>query len=112
VGPHRDDLRFLIDGVDMGTYGSRGQQRTIVLALKLAEVEWLTQEKKDQPVLLLDDVMSELDGAHRRHLLDTLDRAQQVLITTTDLGPYSEKFVRAVTLWQVSAGRIETATRD
>jgi len=112
VGPHRDDLRFLIDGVDMGTYGSRGQQRTIALALKLAEVEWLTQEKKDQPVLLLDDVMSELDVAHRRCLLDTLDRAQQVLITTTDLGPYSEDFVREVTLWQVKAGRIETPTRD
>jgi DNA replication and repair protein RecF len=112
VGPHRDDLRFLIDGVDMGTYGSRGQQRTIALALKLAEVEWLTQEKKDQPILLLDDVMSELDGAHRRHLLDTLDRAQQVLITTTDLGPYHEDFIHTVTLWQVKAGRIETPTRD
>jgi len=110
VGPHRDDLRFLMDGVDMSTYGSRGQQRTIAVALKLAEVEWLTQEKKDQPILLLDDVLSELDAAHRRYLLDTLDRAQQVLITTTDLGPYSEDFLCAVTLWQVKAGRIETPT--
>jgi len=112
VGPHRDDLRFLINGIDMATYGSRGQQRTIALALKLAEAEWLTQEKKDQPVLLLDDVMSELDAAHRRCLLDTLDRAQQVLITTTDLGPYHEGFVQTVTVWQVKEGRIEAPTKD
>ncbi|MBC7261481.1 MAG: DNA replication/repair protein RecF, partial [Chloroflexi bacterium] len=106
VGPHRDNFRFLVNGVDMNVYGSRGQQRTIALSLKLAEVEWTTQERKDKPVLLLDDVLSELDAAHRIYLLDALDQAQQVIITTTDLTPFSEEFLSHATLWRVSAGRI------
>ncbi|MGB9881148.1 MAG: DNA replication and repair protein RecF, partial [Anaerolineae bacterium] len=106
VGPHRDNFRFLVNGVDMNVYGSRGQQRTIALSLKLAEVEWTTQERKDKPVLLLDDVLSELDAAHRIYLLDALDQAQQVIITTTDLTPFSKEFLSHATLWRVSAGRI------
>jgi len=106
VGPHRDDFRFLVNGVDMNIYGSRGQQRTITLSLKLAEVELITREKNDKPVLLLDDVISELDAAHRSCLLEAIDRAQQVIITTTDLTHYSEEFLERATLWRVCAGRI------
>jgi DNA replication and repair protein RecF len=110
IGPHRDNLRFLVNGVDMNTYGSRGQQRTITLSLKLAEVEWITQEKDDKPVLLLDDVISELDTAHRDCLLDVIDRAQQVIMTTTSLTHYSKEFLERATLWHVRAGRIEDLT--
>jgi len=110
IGPHRDDLRFLVNGVDMNTYGSRGQQRTITLSLKLAEVKWITQEKNDKPVLLLDDVVSELDAAHRGCLVDAIDRAQQVIVTTTGLMHYDKEFLARATLWQVCAGRIENLT--
>jgi DNA replication and repair protein RecF len=111
LGPHRDELRFWVNGVDMNIYGSRGQQRTTALSLKLAEMEWLTQEKQDKPVLLLDDVISELDAPHRGQLLAAIDQAQQVIITTTDLAHYSQEFLSAVTLWRVSAGRIEGCQR-
>ncbi len=110
VGPHRDDLRFVVNGVDMNTYGSRGQQRTIALSLKLAEVELMLQEKNDKPVLLLDDVISELDAARRSYLLNAIDKAQQVIITTTDLAHYSKEFLARVTLWHVYAGRVEKLT--
>lgn len=106
VGPHRDNFRFLVNGVDMNVYGSRGQQRTIALSLKLAEVAWTTQERKDKPVLLLDDVLSELDAAHRHYLLEAIDQAQQVILTTTDFTPYSKEFLSRATLWRVCAGRI------
>jgi DNA replication and repair protein RecF len=109
LGPHRDELRFWVNDVDMNVYGSRGQQRTTALSLKLAEVEWVTQEKKDKPVLLLDDVISELDAPHRSQLLATIDQAQQVILTTTDLLHYSQEFLAAATLWRVSAGRIEAS---
>ncbi len=106
LGPHRDELRFRVNGVDMNIYGSRGQQRTTALSLKLAEVEWVTRERQDKPVLLLDDVISELDAPHRGQLLAAIDQAQQVLMTTTDLVHYSDEFLASATLWQVSAGRI------
>jgi len=112
VGPHRDDFRFLVDGVDMNIYGSRGQQRTIVLSLKLAEVELMEQERNDKPVLLLDDVVSELDAARRGYLLDTIGGAQQVIVTTTDLLPYSTAFVKGASRWEVCAGRLKQLTSE
>ncbi len=137
VGPHRDDVRFLVGGVDMNVYGSRGQQRSIALSLKLAEVEVVAHEKKDKPVLLLDDVISELDVSRRNCLMDAImgeaseghlavasessapggsarpewgTKPQQVIITTTDLTPYSREFLERATLWQVCAGRLEKLT--
>jgi len=107
LGPHRDDMRFLVNGVDMTSFGSRGQQRTAALAVKLAEVEWLQQETGEWPVLLLDDFLSELDLARRDYVLATLHRAQQVLITTTDVHGYPADFLRAATLLHVQQGVIE-----
>lgn len=109
VGPHRDDLRFLLNGVDATVYGSRGQQRTVALALKLAEVGLMDAHNGEMPVLLLDDVASELDTRRARYLLDTVSRAQQVLITTTDLRDYGAAFVSEAMLWRVVAGTLTPA---
>ena len=107
VGPHRDDLRFLGNGVDMGIYGSRGQQRTIALSLKLAEAEFMLSRSGEPPVLLLDDVLSELDKPRRGHLFSALASYQQVLITTTDLDPFEAEFLAQATVLRVTEGRVE-----
>jgi DNA replication and repair protein RecF len=107
IGPHRDDLRFLVGGINLTTYGSRGQQRTAALALKLAEVKLIGQEVGEPPILLLDDVMSELDDARRGCLMRMMDGAQQAILTTTDLRAYSTEFLAEVTLLRVKEGRIE-----
>ncbi len=112
VGPHRDELRFLANGIDMGTFGSRGQQRTVALALKLAEVRFMAQESGETPILLLDDVMSELDRARGRYLLGAVREASQVIITTTDLSLYPGEFLEGATLWQVRAGSINERRSD
>jgi DNA replication and repair protein RecF len=82
-GPHRDDLDFLVDGVQQGVYGSRGQQRLSVLALKLAEVGFMRAETDEPPLLLLDDVLSELDPERRATLAGLLPAGGQTLITST-----------------------------
>jgi DNA replication and repair protein RecF len=111
VGPHRDEVRFLINEVDAGVYGSRGQQRTVALALKLAEVDLMRRETGEYPVLLLDDVLSELDTHRRRFLVRCLnDGPQQAIITTTDLHALPQALLRRCQLWRVETGRLaETA---
>jgi DNA replication and repair protein RecF len=84
IGPHRDDLSFFINGSDVKKYGSQGQQRTAVLSLKLSELEYIKSEAGEYPVLLLDDVMSELDEARRKALLNFVRDRIQTFITTTD----------------------------
>jgi DNA replication and repair protein RecF len=107
VGPHRDDLLFLINGVDSGVYGSRGQQRTAALSLKLAEVKLMRRETGEQPVLLLDDVLSELDEHRRGFLMHTLENgAEQAIITTTDLHTLPQAFLQSSQLWRVEMGRL------
>jgi DNA replication and repair protein RecF len=85
IGPHRDDLKLAINGVDVRKYGSQGQQRTTALSLKIAELELVKSETGEYPVLLLDDVMSELDESRRNHLLLFIGNKVQTFITTTDL---------------------------
>ncbi len=85
LGPHRDDVRFLLEGRDLRDYGSQGEQRTALLALMLAEREWRGAEGGAVPLLLLDDVMSELDGDRRRALMRVLAEGGQAVLTTTDL---------------------------
>ena len=84
VGPHRDDLKAKIGDVDVASFASRGQARTVVLAMKLAEARLISESVRSQPVLLLDDVMSELDPNRQRHVLDFTSRYEQVLITTAE----------------------------
>jgi DNA replication and repair protein RecF len=112
IGPHRDDLRFLAGGVDMRIYGSRGQQRTVVLALKLAEAKLLAEETGEQPIMLLDEVMSELDEARRHYLMKTIDCSQQAILTTTHWNAYSPEFLTRATLLRVKEGRIEKMTNE
>ncbi|MPN01899.1 DNA replication and repair protein RecF [bioreactor metagenome] len=84
VGPHRDDLILTVNGINLRTFGSQGQQRTGVLALKLAELEFIKSETGEYPVLLLDDVMSELDANRREQLLTFIKDRVQTFITATD----------------------------
>ncbi len=107
VGPHRDDVRFKINGADATIYGSRGQQRTVALALKLAEMALMAKETGEMPVLLLDDVLSELDGQRALFLLQAVSRAQQAILTTTDLHGYPPAFLEQAVLWRVVAGTIQ-----
>jgi DNA replication and repair protein RecF len=107
TGPHRDDLRFLDGQVDLHLYGSRGQQRTAVLALKLAEVSWMVRTTGEQPILLLDDVMSELDAQRRRYLCSQLGQVEQAIVTTTDLDDLTPDLLQRATLYSVSQGRLE-----
>jgi DNA replication and repair protein RecF len=107
-GPHRDEIRLIAGGVDLGTYGSRGQARTGVLALKLAEVEWMRARTGEWPILLLDEVLAELDMNRRRDLLARLRGAEQCLLTTTDLNLFPDEFSRTATVWFVQAGRVST----
>jgi len=84
VGPHRDDLILSVNGINLRTFGSQGQQRTGVLALKLAELEFIKSETGEYPVLLLDDVMSELDASRREHLIAFIQDRIQTFITATE----------------------------
>ena len=93
IGPHRDDLAFSVEGYDLRVYGSRGQQRTAALALKLAEVQMMREETGDTPLLLLDDVMSELDATRRQAMLDALAEVDQALVTTTDWGDFAPELL-------------------
>ncbi len=105
-GPHRDELRFVANGLDVGVYGSRGQVRTAVLALKLAETEWMRARTGEWPILLLDEVLSELDGQRRSDLLRRLSAADQFVITTTDLTPFPSEFLARAAVWRVQTGTL------
>jgi DNA replication and repair protein RecF len=107
VGPHRDDLRFVINKADVGDYGSRGQIRTTLLALKLAEVEWMKERTGEWPVILLDEVMAELDINRRADLLKYVGKGEQVLFTTTDLSFFAPEFTNEAEIWDVSGGVVQ-----
>jgi len=107
IGPHRDELRFLANDIDLGNYGSRGQVRTTLLSLKLAEVNWMKDRTGEWPVILLDEVMAELDLLRRADLLKYVGESEQVLFTTTDLNLFPSEFVEKAEMWQVENGRVE-----
>ena len=107
VGPHRDDLRVLLDGQEARGYGSQGQQRTAVVSLKLAEAELVTRRSGERPVLLLDDVLSELDLERRSALLGHVDNGGQVVITSVDAGPFPPDLIARASVWSVEAGQVK-----
>lgn len=110
LGPHRDDVQFTAQGRDLRTYGSRGQQRTAALSVKLAEVAIMQRALGAPPLLLLDDVMSELDGSRRALLLEALSGVQQALVTTTDWSDFTPEFRSRARCLHVVEGRIEESS--
>ncbi len=106
LGPHRDDLEFLVNDVNMLTYGSRGQQRTAALAAKLGELASMRTATGEEPVLLLDDVFSELDPLRREHLLREVLRHEQVLITATDFERLPEEILSRAHRYLVVNGEV------
>ncbi len=106
AGPHRDSLRFEANEADMGRYGSRGQQCTVALSLKLAEAKYMHTKVGDHPILLLDDVLAELDRPRRQHLLESITPMQQVLITTTELDRFEPAFLAQATQFRVMQGNV------
>jgi DNA replication and repair protein RecF len=107
IGPHRDELRFLANNIDLGDYGSRGQVRTTLLSLKLAEVNWMKDRTGEWPVILLDEVMAELDLQRRADLLKSVGESEQVLFTTTDLNLFPHEFAEKAEVWRVESGKVE-----
>lgn len=106
VGPHRDDICFQLDGRDLAGFASRGQQRTAILAWKLAQLDLLASESGDPPLLLLDDVFSELDPQRRAHLVRRIGGLPQAFVTTTALDDLDPALVRASTAWHVRPGSL------
>jgi DNA replication and repair protein RecF len=110
IGPHRDELRFIVNGRDMGLYGSRGQARTVVMALKLAELAWMRACIGEWPILLLDEVVAELDQSRRTYLLESVNGADQLVLTTAELALFTPEFLDSAALWRVEAGRISVGS--
>ncbi|MEB2333507.1 MAG: DNA replication/repair protein RecF [Anaerolineaceae bacterium] len=110
IGPHRDELRFFVNAVDLGDYGSRGQIRTTLLALKLAEAHWMKARTGEWPVILLDEAMAELDLQRRADLLKYVDEGEQALYTAADLNLFAPDFIEKAEVWSVKNGRVENVS--
>jgi DNA replication and repair protein RecF len=108
IGPHRDDLGFYLGERNLRAYGSRGQQRTAALASKLAEVSIMARVSGESPILLLDDVMSELDATRRAMLLEVIPTVKQAIVTTTDWDYFTLKLLEHAYRLQVHEGRLQT----
>jgi len=107
VGPHHDDMRILLEGQEARAYSSQGQQRTAVVSLKLAEAALVERRTGERPVLLLDDVLSELDVERRAALLRQVADAGQVILTSVEAGPFPPELIANSMVWTVTEGRIE-----
>lgn len=108
VGPHRDDWFIDVNGRNLGQYGSRGQQRSALLGLKLAEIEWMRHQTDETPLLLLDEVVAELDEKRRSALLSTVLNSNQAILTATDPNMFTDGFLEKATCLRVVNGRVDT----
>lgn len=106
IGPHRDDLIFYLNEVPVQTYGSQGQQRSTVLSLKLAEIELMKLSTGEYPLLLLDDVLSELDDDRQTHLIKAIENKVQTFITTTNLDGIKQQFINEPVVIPIEKGTI------
>jgi len=106
-GPHRDDFLFLLDNNDLKCFGSQGQQRAAVISLKLSEIEIFRKSTGSSPILLLDDVFSELDEFKKNNLLKYIDNKIQTIITSTDLNSISTKLIKKAKIFEVKEGKIK-----
>jgi DNA replication and repair protein RecF len=106
IGPHRDDLHFFVNDKNVQIFGSQGQQRTTALSLKLAEIELIHSEVKEYPILLLDDVLSELDDYRQSHLLNTIQGKVQTFVTTTSVDGIEHETLKKAKTIRVTSGTI------
>ncbi len=107
VGPHRDDIELKINSLDAVKFASQGQQRTIVLSLKLSELEIIKEKTGSSPVLLLDDVLAELDDVRQNYLLKSIENNIQTIITSVDTLLFDEEFLKDVQIYKVENGMIK-----
>jgi len=107
VGPHRDDIEFKINGADATKFASQGQQRTVVLSLKLSELEIIKEKTGFYPILLLDDVLAELDDRRQNYLLKSIDENTQTIITSVDTLLFEQEFLKDVTIYNIEHGEIK-----
>ncbi len=108
IGPHRDELIFMVNDVDLGNFGSRGQIRTTMLAIKLGELEFMKKRTGEKPVLLLDETLAELDQNRRERLLLAISEGDQTFLTTTDLKLFPSEFTNHSTIWTIQQGIIQS----
>ena len=106
-GPQRDDIRFLVNEQDVHRFGSQGQQRTTALAVKLAEIDLMNEQTGEYPLLLLDDVLSELDDDRQTHLLTAIQDKVQTFLTTTSLSGVARQLINRPTIFQIVHGTID-----
>ena len=111
IGPHRDDMGFYIDGMNVRRFGSQGQQRTAALSLKLAEIDLVKLMIKDTPILLLDDVLSELDSFRQNYLLENI-RQIQTVITCTGLDEFIQNRFNIDKVFRVKDGSVENQQQE
>lgn len=106
IGPHRDEIAFYSNNLDLGKFGSRGQMRTTMLTLKMTEIEWIFQTTGQMPVLLLDEVLAELDKNRRDKLTESLKNFDQALLTTSEKEQFSTHFLENTTTWTIHQGML------
>lgn len=106
IGPHRDDIAFRVNGIDVQTFGSQGQQRTTALSIKLAEIELVYEVIGEYPILLLDDVLSELDTARQTHLIASIQDKVQTFLTTTSTDGIDQRTLAVAAVYDVTEGKV------
>lgn len=105
IGPHRDDLQFFINGTNVQQFGSQGQQRTTALSIKLAEIQLIYEEIGEYPILLLDDVLSELDASRQTHLLDAIQDKVQTFVTATGVEGLDHEALKRASIYSIHSGK-------
>lgn len=106
IGPHKDDIEFYLDDINLKLYGSQGQQRIAIVSVKLAEIEIFKKYKDSIPILLLDDIFSELDIEKQNNLLNYINKNIQTIITTTDLNNISKELINKSKLFKIESGKV------
>ncbi len=112
IGPHRDDVKFLINGKNVQTFGSQGQQRTTALSVKLAEIDVMKEQTGEYPLLLLDDVLSELDGQRQTHLLKTIQKKVQTFLTAPAMNDVAKNLIQSPKIFVIDHGTARVTTKE
>lgn len=106
IGPHRDDLNFVINDKEVQSFGSQGQRRTTALSVKLAEIDLMKEQTDEYPILLLDDVLSELDDFRQTHLLTAIQDKVQTFLTTTSLSGVQQELLTNPKIFRIDDGNV------